>query len=465
MPVAVALLGYLTLVPIALLPATGNAHDLARMVQVPVLAAIAWLSWRQTGSAATGRLRRGARGWSSVLAVAVLVTALCSTLSAPVFDQALREALLLAGLMLAGWASGRWIAAGHQSACLGAISFGSAVYAGVLLIRVILAIATSQPLDARDIVAGYVNHRFFNHVQTIAIPLLALALVNRSLLPLLRRFAAFALTVHLAVLPALGGRATALGLALGAVAMVLLHPAGARPFLKALFMACVAGLLAYATLFLVLPVWLGSAPESTMQRTAASLYSDSSRVMLWKLAWQQALEAPWLGQGPMHYAHSVNTKAAHPHNFFLQVAAEWGFPLMVICVAAAGTLVWRVSSRFRKESNPDALSEGCALGTMVVALLVDSALSGNLVMPIPQMWVALGLGWAWAWTRPSSGQAGDSSMVWARPALLLCAVGLTWLTIVAATEFIRLDEHLRRVRTELADNPRDNPRFWSHGWF
>ena len=32
---------------------------------------------------------------------------------------------------------------------------------------------------------------------------------------------------------------------------------------------------------------------------------------------------PLLGLGPAHFAYAYNGEGAHPHNFWLQLAAEW----------------------------------------------------------------------------------------------------------------------------------------------
>ena len=39
---------------------------------------------------------------------------------------------------------------------------------------------------------------------------------------------------------------------------------------------------------------------------------------------QELRSSPWLGIGPMQFAALASVVGAHPHNWPLQVAAEWG---------------------------------------------------------------------------------------------------------------------------------------------
>jgi O-antigen ligase len=52
--------------------------------------------------------------------------------------------------------------------------------------------------------------------------------------------------------------------------------------------------------------------------------SVGSRWTLWRISMEAALAHPLLGIGPMHFAYVDNGEGAHPHNFWLQLAAEWG---------------------------------------------------------------------------------------------------------------------------------------------
>ncbi|WP_374675313.1 O-antigen ligase family protein [Ideonella sp.] len=457
------LLAYLAAVPWALLAVPGNVHDLNRMVQVVVMAAMAVLLIHRRSASAPSRVPP--LGWLA------LGLAAASVAASAVPAEALKEALLLGGLLLLGLASGR-AASADRDRWLAAVAIGSAVYAGLLVGGIVLALAVGLPLDARDIVVGFVNYRFLSHTQTVAMPLLAVTVVLAHRWPLVRTLAAFALVVQAMFIPALGARATGLALLSGMGVVALLGPASARRVVGTLAAAMLGGAALYAIVFSALPNWVGVAADATTQRSAASLSSDGSRAMLWRLAWEQAWSAPWLGQGPMHYAHVPNAKAAHPHNMYLQVAAEWGFPMLMIALTTAGGLLRRLAKRLRSERQPAASAEGAALAIAACAVLVDGAFSGNFVMPVPQMWVALGLGWAWAWAThqpspagPPAAEGPPASGRWARAVWVGVLVGQLLLAGIAAMEYATLDERLRRVRTELADNPRDNPRFWSHGWF
>lgn len=290
-------------------------------------------------------------------------------------DQLLDKLLMLCGL-----------------ACAAYLLLEIAVYIAVLKAGV-------QPKPAQLIV-GFNNYRFFNHVQTISLPLLGLLaarMPDRG-----RKFFWWGITaLWWMLLFVSAGRGTFVGVTV-AIAMVwfsLRQAAGA--WCRAMLLAGLAGLVAYLFFYAAIPLLLGLEPFgfffSTAERTLES--PTSGRLLLWARALEMVRDNPWLGAGPVHFAHYGRDLqiAAHPHSWPLQMASEWGMPaLLLLCGVLA--LAMRKLWQLRKIISPkdqDTLTVWLVTGW---AILVDGLVSGLIVMPTSQLWIAMYVGCAWGWS-------------------------------------------------------------------
>jgi O-antigen ligase len=277
------------------------------------------------------------------------------------------------------------------------------------------------------------------------------------------------MAVGFALLFASAGRGTAVALVAGTAVTWAAVGRTAWPVVRALAVACAAGLALFAVVFLWLP-WLTSGGAGPMADYAVSrLGSDQARGYLWQVALDQIRAAPWLGIGPMHAAHWPNLKAAHPHNLYLQVAAEWGLPMALLLLAVIATAFARLGRCLRSATHD--VPVGVALAIGCVAVLVDGLVSGNFVMPVSQVWIAVLAGWTVAWcranpvagARPGRATGGHSRWVGTATALLALVAHL-WLAASIAPEVEDLAAHLSQSR-EAFPSERTQPRFWSHGRF
>ena len=282
--------------------------------------------------------------------------ALVSILAAPDVTMATREGALFLGLacVVAVLACRRKNGNDNSDEVLAAtVGVAAALYSSLVLMALFINLAHGAALARFGLFAGYNNYRFFNHVQTAMLPLLVIA----ASLTLHRRIfsclAWFGLVAGFALLMFSGGRATALSLLSGGVLALLVFRRAAFPLLRNLSVGTVAGLVLYTVLFVLLPSFGNSAVDMVAPQGVAGLESDHSRFYLWKLALTNIRESPWLGIGPMHYAHFVNGKAAHPHNIYLQVAAEWGVPMLLGLTAASGWGLWRLSRAVSACNDPE----------------------------------------------------------------------------------------------------------------
>lgn len=256
-----------------------------------------------------------------------------------------------------------------------------------------------QPKPAQLIV-GFGNYRFFNHVQTISLPMLGLMaarMPDRG-----RQLFWWGITaLWWMLLFVSAGRGAFVGQTI-AIAMVwfsMRQAAGA--WCRAMLLAGLAGLVAYLFFYAAIPLMLGLEPFGFFFSTADRTLENpaSGRLMLWSRALEMIREYPWLGAGPGHFAHYGRDLkiAAHTHNWPLQIASEWGIPaLLLLCsvLALAMRKLWRLR-KIIAEKEQETLTAWLVTG---LAILVDGLVSGLIVMPTSQLWIAMYVGCVWGWT-------------------------------------------------------------------
>lgn len=455
---------YLLCVPllVASLSKVGG-HDAARLAQIALgaICALVLLLDRRTHGERCSKPR-----W---LVVAALVgLAASSALRAPDATMAGRELAVFVGMLAIALVVSRSADTLHRPSLLA--SSASALYIAVILLIVCATYFAGGRLNRAELFVGYDNYRFFNHVQTAALPLSVLAV---SVAPARSRRWALAWCAAIggfALLFAIMGRGTLVGMAVGAAAIAVMFGARALPLLRKLGVAACGGLLGYAMLFWALPLLLGAPPGLADGYYDARVGSIEMRLYLWRIALSYIEQAPWLGIGPMHYAHHPTGDAAHPHNIYLQIAAEWGLPALAILLWLGAVLMRRLATAVSRCA--DARERDCGMGLLFacVAIAVDGLFSGNFVMPVSQVWTAFTVGWALAWLRwhePIDVSAPAQPVTPWSPARIV-ALGLLvsqlWLAAVIAPEVRKLDEVVQQAMDRFPSATM-NPRFWSHGWF
>lgn len=433
------------------------AHDGARIGQVVVLTSAAAFMCLQ--AAAAHRQRAGVDPLHTALLVAVVVLAGVSVARSAHPSIAAQELALMAGLASLAAAFRRLAlpaATGKFWTCL---VIGQLVYLAVSLGVFVAALANHDPLDARSFHLGFGNPRFLNHVQTLAIPLLvgiSIASPKRWV-----RFAAVMLAgFHTAWLFFDLARASLVALAASTAWLFYCSQRG-----QSLRTGVVAalGVSICLIVFVAIPHAMGRHWTSHFA-SARELGSSHSRDQLISAAWALASEHPWLGSGPMHFAHLNHAKGSHPHNAYLQWAAELGWPAMLLLLLLLLIPLWRLTSRLRSAvAGPSAMH--AAAGAAMVAALVDAGFSGNFVMPISQLWIALAVGVLMQGVAGSTGPHGQVHGRWRLVAWLLILATQLWLCRVTWEQWQydppRLDAHGIAAQTP----DKERPRFWLRGGF
>lgn len=458
--IPLALLLMLALVlPIAPLPADQYRYDMARWAQLVVFLGLGLQGLRLKNSAAPV---------ISPAMTLLLALGCSSTLLAPQPLIAMRDgALFLAIICAIRVTAERLRQPGQMQWVMKAIVLGLLCYGVITILIAVPAICLEGSVDSRLLFSGYENPRHFNHVQTLVIPILAGAIDWEPLEIRWRRLAHIALAIQMCLLTLALGRATCLAL-LGSTLFVVWQLGGAgRQFAWRLIQAGLAGMVLYGLIAVALPALLG-VPEHMSLRRFDEKGSFQARIYLWGIALKDIAQHPWIGMGPMHFAHHFNAKGAHPHNIYLQIAAEYGLPfftLALFCLIRALANCTRLIKEQGMQRS-DALLVGGFVATL--AALIDGGFSGNFVMPLPQAWMVIAGGLLCARLPAStSGNApsrsGTAGTRYWRALIMALLMVLSVILFQASQEMQRSNVNL----VNGAANPGDRlrPRFWLDGWF
>ncbi len=395
-------------------------------------------------------LRHALYEWSSMLLLAVLAFAVATDIS--------RSGV--AGLQ-------------RVLRCVGAACL---LYSLRVLLMYVAALASGHQVQFQELAVGFSNARFLNHTQTPLLPLIVLLCLLERPGSVLRRTWFVLAAFWWALLYVTQGRAALLALVAGCVLALLLRRHHARSFLKTMGLAALAGCVLYGCIFVLLPMLsglsaYGSAAEA-LQRTAAD--PVSGRQYLWHRALDLVAHHPWLGVGPQHFAHHSADMAtgAHPHDWILQVASEWGVPalLCALCLVFLGLRTLARTSARIAPADQRGQNLAAAFIAVTTAILVDGLFSGVFVMPQSRLAIALAVGCAIGWVGSVKGgtwDRGAPAPATARRCVALAAVAaacmLAW---AVAPSLAAHASHAPLTPAEQAANPGTHwPRIWEAGYF
>lgn len=449
----IAILGLLPITPLSIV---GSWHDGGRMLQVFIFMTAAPLAANLLTGPASGRLRWAVVGLASLLLV-------CSCLHSATPSMAVREVLTLGGFGLLATATAHAFRNDNFARFIEkGVVVGAGLHAGLTIALGIAALLSHIPLDDRHLIIGFDNPRFLNHAQTVMLPLLAGVSASTSIGRPWRAAATLALAGQSSLLLLTLGRATSLSLVIALGAACLLFGRHGRRWATHLLAGIALGGVVYMSLFQFGATLAGDRVQDTLN-AESSLDSDHSRLYLWRIALDDIRESPLWGIGPMHFAHHPNHGGAHPHNFYLQLAAEFGLPLALLAIGVMAAAMLRRMRDLR--ANPDIEPMTLAAFLACFAASVDACFSGNMVMPISQLWIALAVGMAFA--SPSIGHDSELAAVWSPWRIVASTlIALLYAGFAVNTAMGWYGRHVESATPSpsISSEPL-RPRFWLDGWF
>jgi putative inorganic carbon (HCO3(-)) transporter len=363
-------------------------------------------------------------------------------------------------LAIAGFDRGRWTPASGRALGIFALAISASYCVGVVA-RYVSAVLTASPLGLDTFLVGFANPRFPAQLQALTIPFLPLAL---RLSPSKAAGFAIGLIAALWWMCLVGSGSRAAWLSLGIAFLVTgFVSCSSRRWLRWHAVMALSGAAAYVFFFLVLPPafdWPTMMEANRFGPLAAA--SIDARFDLWKLCLSAVESRPILGSGPMHFAMVNNGLGAHPHNIWLQLAAEWGLPALLLFVAVAFHLVISGLRKVRQHRHEAVDDETAATFAALIVLLVGSSLDGYLVIPTSQLASAVVLATAArVFYHPIRLEPGKD--IQRGLSVLIISIAVAVIAMLPLTSF-----GAPEVREKLwrADHQTDAlwPRFWQLGW-
>jgi len=355
------------------------------------------------------------------------------------------------------------------------VALGCTLHAAHFVFAYYTDLSLHLPITVDDFTRGFSNIRFFNHTQTSLLPLLLLLCCLTSRESKGRWLWLAVTTYWWMALYATSARGTLIGIAAGCVVVALVARQRAMPYLRVIGLTAISAVVAYYILLVAIPPIFDlegmSAFSDTLNRTAAD--PTSARTYLWERALPLIVQHPWLGVGPMHFAHHAGDMhiGAHPHDWLVQIGLEWGLPALLCLFVAIGLglrALVRAGLRVPAgDTDNQAMFAALLLGA--VAILVDGLVSGIFVMPQSQLGVALYLGCALGWQRHLTPAAPQKVPHRAVRLLMKASVVAAMVAIVAAVWVDvpakwRGDDPTPAQRAANTGNVL-SPRLWIAGFF
>jgi O-antigen ligase len=451
-----------------------SGHDEQRSVQLILLAILAGsMLLRSDVAQSIADMNPAARLCLAAFFTLGAISALTAfSLRHAIYEWSIFSLLLLAAALLAAELA-RTGKAGLQTVlyCVGAACL---LHSLRVVLMYAAALASGVQIDMHALAVGFSNARFLNHTQTALLPLIVLLCLQAPKAKAMRHVWFALAAFWWALVYVSEARATILALGAGCAVALALRRSHARAFIQTMVLTALAGVLVYVLGFVLLPMLANlqplGAPSNVLARTAAD--PSSGRTLLWKLALQLIAAHPWLGVGPHHFAHEGAKLyiGAHPHDWLLQIAVEWGMPAL-LCLLGALTLGARALVRSGKRlAEADLHNQQIlvALLTACAAIFVDGLFSGVLVMPQSQLSIMLVIGCAAGWLGSLDGSravATSSPLIRAVAGVLTVSAlcGLLW---SVAPDFMRHARGDAPTPAEQAINHKGNwPRLWEAGYF
>lgn len=276
--------------------------------------------------------------------------------------------------------------------------FSSSFGAAALVFTVVFAMAYAASIQAATPFSwvtpfvSFANIRYFSQYQAYTLPILVLPALVFNLPRRWRMVGLLLASLWWALHFASGTRAVWVAVVVTALVMAVGLKRLVKPWLTRQGWAFALGGLMYSAF----AWWSGDFGSQTGYGVASVIgrgAQDSQRFVLWREAWEMLRSAPWLGVGPMHFGFYHSQVAAHPHNAWLQIAAEYGLPVVLILTYWVVRLFLSAFRWCRTAESYEDRQINIALTASLLCGSVDALFSGNTLMPQSQVALFLIAGW------------------------------------------------------------------------
>jgi putative inorganic carbon (HCO3(-)) transporter len=461
---------YFVIAPVWYPAIAARMYDNARLLQLGVLAlaVLSLLLPAVRGAVAGAWLALGILS-RVLIAVMIVGGALSASFSGAPYLGALEIALAtqLVLVFLVVSAVVRVLRGSVESALTVAIASGAALVGVKFWVTQVFYLIEGKQFQWVSPFLDFANVRFFSQYQAYALFLIPLA----ATLPGISRSWRIAVYVVAANFWALqwmiGSRSVWLGAIAGTIAVLALTPRGRIAWLRPQAMLVVSGALIYLLFSEFVASTPGVAPVPGVGAVVEfGSQSDTDRMAMAATSLKMLGAHPLLGIGPGQWGlNQAVVKNAHPHNSLLQLLSEYGLlgggagVALVILLLLFAVSALRARTHLQTDQGADPVT--VSLCAALVMGLVDSLLSGNLIMPHSQILLCVIAGWLVGRTQATApGGARDAR---GRRSQTLALVGVAMLAM--CTTAILAFEYVDVVKPMPGNLQLRHPHFWQYGRF
>jgi len=336
------------------------------------------------------------------------------------------------------------------------IAVGLFIYFYRMLITFFLGLSDGAQPDLGGIVHHISNRRFLNHLQVLTLPFL-LVFSLRSQFRIQRRLCFCVAVLSISVLFFLSARAAIASLFISMLIIVFLLQD--RGLLIRCFLVAITGFLFFMLVFKGLPALIYKPPEVLF----AVRLATSGRWDLWAESLLLIKEHWLFGVGGMQYGYWSQLGFGHPHNLVLQIALEYGVPILLIVLFFVSRFSVRLARMLRK-NELSSFQVGCFWA--FVATLGVAMFSGVWVAPLTQlllvMIVAPLIGpYVSSYQAPQPANKVIKLQFHSRLAMWVMKFGLFFMVIsFAVLLFDEIERHQKIINLWSIEEPLSAPRFW-----
>jgi O-antigen ligase len=219
-------------------------------------------------------------------------------------------------------------------------------------------------------------------MHALVLPLIAWIAMERSFRRSLRYSSWVIATLLCAMSLALGTRAIWAAFFVTGIGFWWFGAQRGRRAVVAVSVTAASGLVIYLLAWAFVPSVLPQV--GSMHARLGGLLDSSTRFDLWQAATEAAYANPWFGIGPMHFATLHAPAGAHPHDWPLQVASEWGLPALLAIVFVIMRWMRAMRSAAALPANEPSVDAFPAIALSATAAVVYGLVDGNWVMPVSQ---------------------------------------------------------------------------------